>query len=63
MAKRSVWRRIERWGVGLVMSVVAFVLEKAVMRSVRRGETPARTVAADTASALTSKGKDVDLDR
>ncbi len=30
-------RRVERWAVGLAMGGVAFVLEKAVMRSVRKG--------------------------
>jgi hypothetical protein len=30
-------RRVERWMVGLAMGVIAFVLEKAVMRSVRKG--------------------------
>jgi hypothetical protein len=29
-------RRLERWAVGVIMGVVAFILEKAVMRSVRR---------------------------
>jgi hypothetical protein len=28
-------RRLERWVVGLAMAVVAFVLERIVMRSVR----------------------------
>jgi hypothetical protein len=32
-------RRAERWLVGLVMGVLAFVLEKAVLRSVRKGRT------------------------
>lgn len=61
MARRSVWRRLERWMVGLAMGVVAFVLEKAVMRSVRRSETPAATIPPD-AQTLTSRGKDVHLD-
>jgi hypothetical protein len=30
------FRRVERWGVGVVMGIVAFVLEKVVLRSVRR---------------------------
>ena len=30
-------RRVERWAVGLAMGVIAFVLEKAVMRSVKKG--------------------------
>ena len=49
-------RRIERWLVGIAMGIVAFVLEKAVMRSVRkeqREQEPAPTT-------LTSKGGEVD---
>ena len=29
-------RRVERWFVGLAMGVIAFVLEKAVLRSVKK---------------------------
>jgi len=36
---RSLFRRIERWAVGLILGVVAFFLERAVVRSIRRGET------------------------
>ena len=62
MAKRSVWRRFERWVVGVVMAVIAFVLEKMVLRSVRKGESTARRVDAPSgATAITSKGGDVDL--
>jgi hypothetical protein len=52
-------RRVERWLVGLAMSITAFVLEKVVMRSVKKKEPEA---VAPTASTLTSKGGDVDLD-
>lgn len=62
MATRSVWRRLERWLVGVVMAVIAFVLEKAVLRSVRKGETSARRVETPPGpTAITSKGGDVDL--
>jgi hypothetical protein len=52
-------RRIERWMVGLAMGVIAFVLEKAVMRSVRKGggSTPA-----PEPTTITSKGAEADLD-
>jgi hypothetical protein len=52
-------RRVERWLVGIAMGITAFVLEKLVMRSVKKKE-PEAVVA--TASTLTSKGGDVDLD-
>ncbi len=56
---KTVFRRMERWAVGLVMAVVAFVLEKVVMRSVRRKGMPET---APPPSTLTSKGGRVDLD-
>jgi hypothetical protein len=33
------FRQIERWLVGLAMAVVAWLLEKALLRSIRRGGT------------------------
>ncbi len=36
---KSVFRRIERWIVGLVLGAIAFGLEKAVMRSIKKGRT------------------------
>lgn len=52
-------RRVERWLVGLAMAIVAFILERLVMRSVKRsgdakGQPPPTTV--------TSKGGEVDLE-
>jgi hypothetical protein len=52
-------RRIERWLVGLAMAILAFILERLVMRSVKRsgdakGQPPPTTV--------TSKGGEVDLE-
>jgi hypothetical protein len=31
-------RRVERWLVGLVMAATAYMLEKTVLRSIRRGK-------------------------
>jgi hypothetical protein len=39
---RSPFRRVERWSVGLLLGFVAFFLERAVVRSIRRGETKAK---------------------
>ncbi|HYE37026.1 hypothetical protein [Methylocaldum sp.] len=33
------FRRIERWLVGLAMVAMAYLLEKAMLRSIRRGRT------------------------
>ena len=51
-------RRLERWSVGVMMSIIAFALEKIVLRSVKKKH-PETT---PEASTLTSKGGDVDLE-
>ena len=51
-------RRLERWFVGVLMGIVAFILEKIMLRSVKKNH----PVTEATASTLTSKGGDVDLD-
>jgi len=51
-------RRVERWLVGLAMAVVALVLEKVVMRSVRKGET---VMTQPPPTTVTARGGDVDL--
>jgi hypothetical protein len=53
-------RRVERWLVGIAMAIVAFILEKAVVRAVRRDGREAELEAAPT--TLTSRGGEVDLD-
>jgi len=59
MAKRSFWRRVERWMVGVVMAMIAIVLERVVLRSIKKkGEAPLEP----EATAVTSRGGDVDLD-
>jgi hypothetical protein len=53
-------RRLERWVVGIAMAVIAFVLERLVMRSVKkegRSEEPT-----PPSTSLTSKGAEVDID-
>jgi hypothetical protein len=51
-------RRLERWFVGVMMGIVAFALERIVLRSVKKKHPDAEP----TATTLTSKGGDVDLD-
>jgi hypothetical protein len=59
---KTAWRRVERWLVGIAMAVIAFMLEKFVMRAVRKrraaGEEPKKK---DMPTTLTSKGGEVDL--
>jgi len=59
---RSVWRKIERWMVGVVMAMIAFVLEKMVLRSVRKAGKGGRSERREELhTTLTSKGGEVDL--
>jgi hypothetical protein len=52
-------RRFERWLVGVVFAVMAFALEKVVMRSVRR-KSAGESV--EEATTMISKGGEVDVD-
>jgi hypothetical protein len=56
---RSLFRRVERFAVGAVMTVMAFVLERIVIRSIRKGggDTPEAP-----STALRTQGAEVDLD-
>jgi hypothetical protein len=54
---RSLFRGIERWGVGLILGVAAFFLERAVVRSIRRGETKAKP---SQPTALRGMGSDIE---
>jgi hypothetical protein len=51
-------RRVERWAVGLAMGVIAFVLEKAVMRSVKKG---GGATVEPSPTTITSKGGDAEV--
>jgi hypothetical protein len=57
--RRSLVRRIERWGVGLAMAALAFVLEKGVVRQLKRRGTKAPATQGETIA--TSRGGEVDL--
>ena len=57
-AKPKGLRRAERWAVGIVMGVIAFVLEKAVMRSLRKKDGSRNAVVPTT---ITSKGGDAEV--
>jgi hypothetical protein len=53
-------RRAERWAVGLAMAIVAFVLERIVMRSVKKKRGGVEQEPMPT--TMTSKGSEVDLE-
>jgi hypothetical protein len=55
--KRSIFRRVERWAVGVAMGVMAYILEKAVLRSVRKGNVDAKPVPEPTTGTI--KGREI----
>ena len=59
-ARPSFFRRMERHLVGAVMTVMAFVLERIVIRSIRKGggEAPDKP-----STALRTQGAEVDLEK
>ncbi len=56
---RSLLRRAERWLVGLVMGGLAFVLERVVLRSIRKGRTAPRPQEPTT---ITGSGSEISAD-
>jgi hypothetical protein len=52
-------RRVERWLVGLVMGVLAYVIEKAVLRSIRKGTTKPKP---QEATAISGTGAEIVAD-
>ena len=52
-------RRIERWLVGIAMAIVAFILERIVMRSVKKG---GNAKGQPPPTTVTSRGGEVDLE-
>jgi hypothetical protein len=42
VSKRPVFRRIERWLVGLVMAAMAYMIEISVLRSIQRRQGKAK---------------------
>jgi hypothetical protein len=59
---KSVWRRLERWLVGLVMAIIAYMLEKMVMRGIRKASKAKGEAKEELHTTLTSKGGEVDLE-
>jgi hypothetical protein len=60
---KTFWRRTERWMVGVAMGVMAFVLEKAVMRAMKKGhvEPPKEETTEPESTTLRSRGGEIDL--
>ena len=60
-ARPTGFRRFERWMIGVLFAVMAFVLEKFVMRSVRKKGTAAPP-SSEEATTVVAKGGEVDVD-
>ena len=60
---KTFWRRVERWMVGIAMGIMAFVLEKAILRAIKKGEVEAPPEESDEPepTTLRSKGGRIDL--
>lgn len=59
-ARPTGFRRFERWMIGVLFAVMAFVLEKFVMRSVRKkGAAPAP---GQEVTTVVAKGGEVDVE-
>ena len=60
---KTFWRRTERWMVGVAMGMMAFVLEKAILRAIRKGEVepPKEESTEPVPTTLKSKGGEIDL--
>ena len=59
---KTIWRRMERWLVGIVMAILAYVLEKMVMRGLRKAAKAKGEGKEELHTTLTSKGGEVDLE-
>jgi hypothetical protein len=57
LAKPKGLRRVERWLVGIAMTVFAVVLERVMIRQVKKG----RSEEPSPPTTLTSRGGEVDL--
>lgn len=55
------FRRLERWMIGVVFAAMAFVLERVVVRSMRKRGT-AEPTEVDEVTTVISKGGEVDVD-
>ena len=56
------FRRVERWMIGVIFAVLAFMLEKVVMRSVRRQGRETGPSPDIVTTQLTGSGADVDFE-
>ena len=56
---KNLFRRAERWGVGVIMALTAFFIERAVIRSMKKGTTKAKP---PTPTALKGTGAEFEPD-
>lgn len=55
---RSAWRRIERFSLGIVFGLAAWIIERRVLKAIRkRGEAPPKPTLADQTTSELEKPK------
>jgi len=54
---KTFWRRTERWMGGVAMGIMAFVLEKAILRAMKKGEAGASKEEPKDLSSTTLRSK------
>ncbi len=59
---RNLFRRLERAFVGFLMAIMAFVLEKIVVRGIRKEGGGPRPAPAEESTSITTKGGAIDFE-
>jgi hypothetical protein len=57
---RSIFRRFERWAMGIAMGFLAFFVEKAVLRAIRKGTLEPKPMEPTPIRAVGSEAKPVE---
>jgi len=59
---KNLFRKLERMFVGFMMSIMAFVLEKVVMRGIRKEGGGSKERSEAEATSITTKGGEIDFE-
>jgi hypothetical protein len=59
---KTFFRKVERVFIGFLMTIMAFVLEKIVMRGIRKEGGDPKTTPETEATSITTKGGEIDFE-
>ena len=59
---KNLFRKLERVFVGFMMSIMAFVLEKVVMRGIRKEGGDPKHPSVQESTSITTKGGEIDFE-